>query len=207
MSGKGYTTATLVAKELGRDLTAPQLDECADLIGQAEDWIDNQTGRAWLVVSPITDELHTLDARIVYLSNRPVSAVTSVTARTLLVGASESTLVAGKDYELIDGPNGVLLVSAFAGAAQTVFPSDPILPGSLLKVSYTVAVPVPGDIQRAATMLVASWMLPRLDSDRQGLKTYSVGSSGDTFSVTFDCLPVPDSVTQIIRAREKVLFA
>jgi hypothetical protein len=204
---KGYTTATLVAKELGRDLTAPQLDECADAIGQAEDWIDLQTGRAWLVTSPITDELHTLDGNVVYLLNRPVTSVTTVTVRLPLVGATESALVAGEDYELIDGPHGVLLVSGAARAKGSFFPSDFIPRGTLLKTTYTVSTPVPGDIQRAATLLVAHWMLPRLNGDVRGVQSYSVGSSGDTFNVTFNKQDVPDEVTQLIRAREAILFA
>jgi hypothetical protein len=208
MAAKGYTSATLVTKELGRDLTAPQLDECADLIGQAEDWIDVQTGRAWLVASPITDELHNMYSRIVYLKNRPVISITSVTSRLLLVGAQDTVLTEGDEYELIDGPNGVLLVSAFAGAsATTFFPSDHIPRGSLLKVSYTTSVPAPGDIQRAATLLVAHWMLPRLNGDTREVTSYSVGSSGDTFNVTFDKTDVPAEVMRLIHAREAILFA
>jgi hypothetical protein len=204
---KGYTTATLVAKELGRDLTAPQLDECADAISQAEDWIDLQTGRAWLVVTPITDELHTLEGNVVYLYNRPVTSVTSVTVRFPLVGAAETTLIAGEDYELIDGPHGVILVSGVARAKGTFFQSDLIPRGTLLKVTYATATPVPGDIQRAATLLVAHWMLPRLNGDMREVKTYSVGSGGDTFATTFDTAGVPDEIMRLVRARERVAFA
>lgn len=207
MAAKGYTTAQLVAQELGRDLTAPQLDQCADLIGEAEAWIDHETGRAWAVTSPIVDELHSVTSPVVYLVNRPVLAVTSVTARSLAIGSTYTTLAAGSGYELIDPTNGILLLSGVDPATDIVINSSGTFYGALVKVSYTASTPVPGDIQRAATLLVAHWMMARLEPDRLGLKAYSVGQE---LSVTLQdaaTIGVPPDVLRIVRSREAVIFA
>lgn len=203
MAARGYTTATLVAKELGRDLTAPQLDQCADLIEQAEAWIDHESGRAWMVASPTTDELITVTGPVVYLGNRPVSAISSVKVRPMAVGGADTTLVAGTDYELVDGQNGILLLSGFLGPGGDIIQGT-LASNSYLKVSYTSATPVPGDIQRGATLLVAHWMLPRLEPDRQGVDSYSIGGE---LQVKVSKADIPDEVLRLIHGHESMAFA
>lgn len=179
---RGYTTAQLTQQELGVDLTAPQLDQVADLIADVEAFIDRYTGRAWIVTSPHTDELHSVYSPVVYLRNRPVTAVTSVKARSAHIGATETTLTAGTQYELLDAANGILTVS-------NGYPFDVVInteggyEGYLLKVTYTSSTPVPGDIQHAATLLAAEWMLPRLNPDYQGVESYRIAGSGDEYQV------------------------
>jgi hypothetical protein len=66
---------------------------------------------------------------------------------------------------------------------------------------------VPGDIERAATLLVAQWLTARLHTDLRGVKSYSVGSSGDTLNLTFQDGNVSDDVLQILRGRRRVVLA
>lgn len=186
MTSKGYTTSALVADELGRVLTAPQLVQCDTLIEQAEAWIDHETGGAWLAEPTVTDELHHLTSSVVYLDNWPVAAITSIVVRPQYVGAPETVLTEGTDYELVDAGHGLLLVRGFGT-------------GWLLKASYTTSsVALPGDLARAATMLVAHWMLPRLDDvNRNGIESYSVGAD---LSVKFrtDGESIPDDVVGLV---------
>jgi hypothetical protein len=203
MVAKGYTSALLVAQELGIDLTGPQLDQCADLVAEAEAFIDHETGRAWSATSPTVDELHTLTGPLVYLVNRPVVSVTAVKSRPIYVGGTDTTLTAGVAYELVDATNGILLVNSYANSTGDVVTGS-LSHGSLLKVSYTSSTPVPGDIQRAATLLVAHTMLPRLNPDRHGVESYNVGGE---LQVKLRADDVPPEVLRIIRAREAVIFA
>jgi hypothetical protein len=199
---KGYTTATLVAKELGRDLTAPQLDECADLISQAEDWIDNQTGRSWLVTS-VSNELHTVTGPFLYLNTRPVAAISSLTVRPYTVAAAETVLGSGTGYELIDPQTGLVSLAPSWDVAVVGYGRSSYI-GWLLKASYTATVPLPGDVQRGATLLVAHWMLPRLDPDRAGVDSYSIGGE---LMVKLRKDDIPDEVMRLINGREAIIFA
>jgi hypothetical protein len=203
MVAKGYTTATLVAKELGRDLTAPQLDECQDLVEQAEAWIDRAAGDAWMVSSPTVNELHTVTGPVVYLRNRPVSAITSLSVRPFTVGSVSTALVQGTGYELLDPAAGLVSLLPSWDALAVGYGRAGYL-GYLLTVSYTTATPAPGDIQRAATLLVAHWMLPRLEPDRQGVDSYSIGGE---LTVRPSKQDIPDEVLRLVGARERVLFA
>lgn len=186
MAAKGYTTTDLVAAELGRTLTAPQLAQCATLIEQAEAWIDHVTGGTWLLASTVTDELHYLTGQVVYLHRWPVAAIASLTVRQ--DGAQETDLVVGDDYDILDGAHGMVMVRGFGR-------------GTLLKVSYTTdSVVLPGDLARAATMLVAHWMLRSLDPDRQGLESYSVGSDLSVKFRTDSNGGVPDDLLAMVRS-------
>lgn len=206
MTARGYTTVELVVNEMGVELTAPQLDQIADMIADAESWIDVQTGRAWIVTSPTTGELHTIDqSRLVYLNNRPVTAVSSVVARGTYVGATNRTLVANTDYELIDAAHGILMVNDPASGYDII--TDRVWSDTLLTVAYTSSTPVPADIQRAATLLVSAWMLARTLTDYRGLKSYSVGSELSVTLADGSQGAVPGDVMQIIRAREAMIFA
>lgn len=199
MAAKGYTSALLVAQELGLDLTAPQLDQCADLVEGVESFIDWETGRAWLTTSPTTDELHTSSGPLVYLKKRPVTSITSVKVRGSYVGATDTTL-AVTEYELLDATNGILnLLYTYT-------------PGWYIRVTYvssTTALPL--DIQRAATLLVADAMQDRLNPDYQGVESYRIAGSGDEFQVKMRSPGAQsvrlDEAMRIIRAREVMVFA
>lgn len=168
-----YTTHAKVSAFLGVTLTAGQQSLVTDALEPAVSaYIDRFTGRSWGGASPVTGEQHTVLGGVVYLKNRPVTAITAATVRTLSIGSEPSALAEGS-YDLVDAANGVLLVSATDGA--------------LLSVSYThAATTAPADIQHAATMLVAAQLHDALLSDPslRGVKQYAVGS-GD-LSITFD---------------------
>jgi hypothetical protein len=196
---RGYTTAQLVAQELGRDLSAPQLDQVADLIEEAEDTCDHETGRSWLVASPIVNELHTATGQLLYLHKKPVTAVTSITRRLQSVGAAVSTLVAGTDYELIDAEHGIVMLAGYP-YHDVVINTTTTDYGLLLSATYTSTTPVPGGIRRAVTQLVAHWMRRRLSSSAsQGIRSYSVG--GGDLTVTYT------DVLRVFRSYRAMAFA
>jgi len=211
VTAKGYTTVTLVAQELAVDLTAPQLDQLAGIIERAEAWIDRQTGRAWIQPTPIADEIYNVEAGILYLRTTPVSAVTSLSVRSMVVGSSYQVLVPGTDYELLDPLAGV--VSLASGWPQLLTYWGRTYDRFLAKVSYTVSTPAPSDIQQAATLLAAYWMQYRLQPESRGISSYRVASNGDEFSTTYQggsggsASDVPPDVLAIVRAREAVIFA
>lgn len=194
MAAKGYSTNAKVGEELGVTLTAAQLAQVDGLIEEAEAWIDEHTGDAWLVTSPTTDELHVPDGGVVYLKHTPVSAITSVVARSLAIGASATTLVANTDYELIDAARGTLRISG------TYW-------GFLLRVTYThTSMPVPKHVQRATTLLVAHWMLPRLNPDRQGVESYEVGGE-IAVKMRKDAENIPEQVLALLKRKRRLVFA
>ena len=80
MAAKGYCTAEEVANFLGRDFTAAQWAQCEKLIERAEAFIDNYTGRGWLMGTQ-TDEAHYLinANRFIFLRYAPVSSVSAIT--------------------------------------------------------------------------------------------------------------------------------
>lgn len=209
MPAKGYTTALLVVQELGEDLTAPQLDQCADLISAGESVVDRETGRAWLATSPTADELHTIDGPAVYLKHRPVTAVSAVKARRGFVGSTDIVLIAGTDYELLSPAEGLLTV-AYGGN----FPGDIVrndsagYGGYLLKVTYTHATPVDPDIQKITTELVAGWMRNRMGgSDTAGLKSYRLPDLTVEYADTASSAEVPPDLLRRLRAHSRVMFA
>lgn len=212
MASKGYTSAALVADELGRSLTAEQLVQAAGLIEEAEAYVDNATGRAWLVTSPVADELHVLVGPTVYLTNTPVATVTAVTIRSSAIGATETVLVAGTGYELLDPATGLLSLSSYP-LADPVANGSAYSPGALVKVSYTFTspLPLPADIRRATTLLVAAWMTPRLDPSMATVSEVSVGQ-GD-LAVTYRAAggdaeyPTPPLVEAILRGYRRLVFA
>lgn len=192
---KGYTNTTLVAEELGRTLTSDQTTQAAGLIDEAEAFIDHKTGRAWMVPSPSTEILTVPDDSVVRLTNRPVTAVSSVSVRAAAIGATSTALVAGTSYELLDAAGGLLLVSGYAGYVATV--------------SYSHATPAPADIRRAATLLVAHWLLPRLLPDLQGVRRLSVGGELDmeAFGGVDGPPGPPPAVMDILTGYRKMVFA
>lgn len=209
MSPRGYTSALLVAREMATDLTAEQLDQCANLIEAAELEVDRETGRSWLTTSPVTNELHTIEGRHVYLNHRPVTAVTAVSARPLSVGGAATTLTAGVGYELIDAANGILLLSGYG------YPTDVVINteydgyhGYLLSVTYTYSAVMDPAIQKLTTELVATWMRGRTSGgDFAGVESIKLPDFAITYSDAAAGLEVPPDLRRRLRMFEKVLFA
>lgn len=195
MSALGFTTVDLVQQELGEVLVESQQTECNGLIAEAEAFIMRFTGRSWVVGSPATEVLTIPEDGVVFLTNRPVTAITTVSVRSPSIGAAASSLVAGDTYELLDGSNGILLLATgYRGWIATVVYTH----------TNTVAA-VPGDIRRACTLLTAFWMSPRLHPEREGLDRLRV-SDGE-MEMTISKREIPEQVMHILRARERVVFA
>jgi hypothetical protein len=208
VAARGYTDRDRVAAELGRTLTPDQAVQCDDLIEEVEAYVDNETGRAWLVPSPVAAEQHVPVGPFVYLHNTPVSSVTAVTIRSSAVGAAETALVAGTGYELVDPATGLLSLSSYP-LSDPVVNGPAFVPGAIVKVSYTFATPVPADIRRAATLLAAHWLTPRLEPGLGPYESVSVGQ-GD-LSVKYRDLraapAVPSAVDAILANYRRVVFA
>jgi hypothetical protein len=161
---KGYTTNALVASELGVTLTGPQATFCDVLIAEAEAWLDGETERTWLVTVPITSELAQVRADGIRLKARPVASVQSVTVFPAMAGSTSTTLVAGRDYALLDPTGGLLwLNGAYAGYLATVA-YTPVATGNPL-----VGPPLPADLAGAIRRLVAAWLRPGLVSSSSGV--------------------------------------
>jgi hypothetical protein len=214
MAARGYTTATLVAHELAQTLSAPQLDQCADLIEAAEVEVDRETGRSWLDTSPVTGELHTVYGPVVYLSHRPVGTVSLVTIRPVSVGSLPQTLTAGSDYELIDATNGIILLAGYAYPRDVVINTEyTSREGFLLTVNYTHTLALDRAIEKITTELVAYWMRRRGVASVSGMtgdiKSFEVP---DLLTVEYQAgagsgLEVPPDLLRRLHAFTKVLIA
>lgn len=187
MAIKGYSDVAAVELHLNRTLTAAQEARAYSLLEAAEAFIDSESGAAWLVTSPVANEQHILDGPLLYLANKPITAVSSLSVRSPYVGSEWTALTAGSGYEVLDATRGLLhLSSGYAGW--------------LVRVTYTLASPVHPLIREAATQLVAFWLRPALDGVTSDVESYSVGQE---LTVKFrsgkQTLGVPDEVVALVR--------
>jgi hypothetical protein len=205
---KGYTTELLLVDEMGDAWDDGMTYQFNTVLAQVEAYIDRFTGRSWLIPSAVNNELHTVTGRYLYLDHSPVTAVTSMAVRLASVGASYTTLTSGTNYELIDGPNGIVLLSGGGPPwGYDVVVNTTEIAGYILKVSYTTSTPVPADIEHAATLLVSDWLWGSRHTDRRGIKSSSVSTSGDQFSVAYSTDNVPAEVRRILNSHKAVVFA
>jgi hypothetical protein len=193
-----YTTHAKVAAYLGMTLSAGQQTLITnDLEPAMRLYIDRYTGRSWETSSPVTAELHTVYGGVVYLKQRPVTAITAASYRSQSIGSESTALTSGSTYELLDATNGTMLAY--------------VPDGSLVSVSYTHSgTAVPADIAHAATLLVSANLYDALLSapELRGLKQYSVGS-GD-LSLTFDTEQskgYASSALDMLKLRRSFVFA
>lgn len=190
-----YTDATAIAGYLGLTLTSPQQTQATTLAAAATAWIDRYTGRSWQASSPVADELHELVGDTVYLTNRPVTAVTSVKTRERFADAGTTTLDASQ-YELLDATNGVLLILGWAGA------------GRLALVTYTHSVSAaPDDVELAATMIAAAWLSQALRPSTEGVEQISVGQNDISVKFAATRGDVPMAALSILKAYRRVVIA
>ena len=193
---KGYTTVANVESHLGRTLTTGQVAEATVLLDSTEAFIDRETRRAW-IVPPITGERYDLIESVVYLRFAPVASVEAVTTRTTLVGDSPVTLLAGVDYELVDPVIGeVQFVAGYRG------------PRTIARISYTPDLPVPADITRAATLIVAQSLMLALFPDRSGVqKVQADRETAITYFADGLALEVPASAQYILDGYRRPIIA
>jgi hypothetical protein len=190
-----YTDATKIAAYLGVTLTAGQITQAGEMAAAATLWIERYVGKTWQGTSPITNEMHTILGDRVYLTHRPVSAVSAVKTRADYADADETTLSSGQ-YELLDATNGVLLVQGWA-------PS-----GGLALVTYThTMTTVPADVALAATMIASAWMGGALAPGTIGAESIAVGQNDINIKFSKERGNVPAEALSILKAYRSVVIA
>lgn len=190
-----YTDSSLIAGYLGITLTGPQETQAGTLADAATAWVDKYTGRTWRTASPVTDEIHVIVGNAVYLTHRPVSAVTSVKTRQDASDAGITTLTTSQ-WELIDAANGKLLITGWA--------SSDLL--ALVSYTHTVSDP-PDDVLLATTMIAASWLQQALRPNTAGVESVSVGQNDISVKFAASRGDVPAEALSILRAYRAVVVA
>jgi hypothetical protein len=186
-----YTDATKIAAYLGVTLTAAQITQAGLAAQAASDWIDVYKGRSWQGSSPVSGEVHVVSGDVIWLENRPVTAITSVETRQDAIGASWTTLSSGQ-YELID---------ADAGKLQLIGWGD-----YLARVAYThTGTTPPGNIAFAATVIAASLLGPTLRPNTDGLESVAVGQNDVNIKFSVDYGAVPEKALMLLGARGVVI--
>jgi hypothetical protein len=117
-----YTDAQKIQNYLGTTLTSAQQTQAGVMSDAATQWVDRYLGRSWQATSPVTDERHSIIGDRVYLTHRPVVAVTSVKTRGIYEGATVTTLSATQ-YELLDTVNGVVLLDGWSSGDELALSS------------------------------------------------------------------------------------
>ncbi len=189
MAAKGYCTTDDVIGITG-DLSADQISRAASLIEKAEMWLDGEIGRGWLV-DVQAQEAHFLPAPYLNLKYWPVESVDAVYGRSRL-GEDEKTLTKDEDYEVQKLSSGIIRL---------------VSPGSWdrIRVTYTPADGVPGDVSLACAELVASWLQPTLRPGTYGLDSYSLPDLTVKFSRNHVQTAAPPFVREVAdRYRENV---
>jgi hypothetical protein len=190
-----YTDATKMAAYLGLTFTAGQITQAGEMALAATAWIDRYVGKTWQGSSPITNELHTILGDRVYLTHRPVAAVSAVKTRADYADADETTLSAGQ-YELLDATNGVLLLQGWAPA------------GGLALVTYThTMTTVPADVALAATMIASAWMGGALAPGTIGAESIAVGQNDIAIKFGSSRSDVPTEALSILNGYRSIVIA
>jgi hypothetical protein len=199
-----YCTPASLELYLGRALTDAESDSAIGACLAATDFIDRYTGSSWQGTT-ISGELQTVTGPTVRLDWRPVSAITSVTARSLVVGATPRSLVAGTDYELVDALNGVLLVNAAYDVITTTMSA-----GTVLTVTYVVGAVVPAAISLAANIIAAAYAVggSAASGAGRGIQKLEAGSAKITYDPIERTVAIPPTAYELLAAyRPAVLFA
>lgn len=205
-----YADANSLENYLGRVLTSAESDQVDAVCDTATELIDRYTGKTWQGTT-VTGEQHTIYGASITLKRAPVSAISSLTLRAPVAGATVTTLVAGIDYELLNTQTGRVLLTGYN--------PDPVVNaswyrhGSIASVTYTVPSTVPPPVSMAANMLAASLLgtSQAVANQAQGIKRYSVGGEldvtyFDTAATTAASLPT--GVRSLLdQYRRPVVFA
>lgn len=188
-----YTDAAKIAAYLGVTLTSAQQTQAGIAAEAATAWIEEYKGQSWQTASPITDELHQILGDRVYLTHRPVTAVSAVKTREAYSDAGVTTLGTGS-WELLDAENGVLLIQGWSSGAH------------LALVSYThTMTSVPANVGMAATMIAAALLSQTLRPQTQGLESVSVGQNDVTVKFRADRGDVPKEALSLLGRRAIVI--
>jgi hypothetical protein len=182
---------------LGREFEPVEMGALRFVLEAAEQHIDRRLGRGWLG-GAVTNERHDADGPLIYLKQRPITAVTAITLRTYLSTAVETpTLTSG--YE-VDAERGlVILAGGYRWPAY-----DYVL------VSYTVPATVPADIAHATTLLAAHWLPLAAQGESGAIESFTVDGLSVRYrdAATAAGVPaVPDAVEHILAGHAGLVFA
>jgi hypothetical protein len=190
-----YTDAQKIANYLGTTLTSAQQTQAGVMSDAATAWIDRYLGRSWQATSPVTDEKHSIIGDRVYLTHRPVVAVSSVKTRGIYEGATVTTLSATQ-YELLDTVNGVLLLDGWSSGDD------------LALTTYTHSVSnAPADVQLAASMIAAGWLAGSMSPGTLGAESISVGQNDINIKFGTRRGDVPAEALSILNGYKVVVIA
>lgn len=183
MAAKGYCVAQDVEAFLSRTFTAGQTAHADNLIERAERRIDTYTNRGWLEGAQ-SNEAHFYPGRELWLRYAPVASVASVGGRAG-VGETDEALTVDEDYEVHNLESGLVWLAS---------------PGSYdrVRVTYTPAATVPGDIVQACVELVAAWLMPSLSPGSYGLDSYSLPDLSVRFARSHVQEQMPPNVMAIL---------
>ncbi len=191
MTAKGYATVTTtgqVAAWYGSTLSAEQAVQAAAWLEAAEGAIDAATQHPYLT-GAVVGERHTLDGPLLYLRQRPVASVTSVTGyqRASMTGTA---LTLTEQYEEDDLAQGRLYLPVWRMYAYVL-------------VSYTPVATVPAAVSEATAALLADWLTSDLATSSAGtviakrLGDVEIRYASDT-STSTATVALPDRVRQLL---------
>lgn len=179
---KGYTTATNVASQLGRTLTAPQIDYLEDnVIPAVEEWIDETGGRAY-GEGAVTSELLYFVSPYTWLSKAPVQSLGAV--RGFYWGQQESDLavVDPAYYTLADPRTGYFYMPGYRSYER-------------LEADYVPDPTIPNKIKLAASILAGYYMRTVLHPNTEWQTDYA---SGQDLRVKFREMSIPQDVYDLV---------
>ena len=170
-----YATITDVTT-LVPSLSGTDAEDAAQAVLEgASDFVDRYTGRTW-TSGTVTGEVLTVVRGEVRTRRPPITAITALSVRSPVVGASTEVLTAGIGYDLLDPSVGRIAVS---------YPD-----GYLATVSYTMAPVVPDDIKQATAMLSAHWARGAVDASGSIFSKIKAGSAELTYREQTESLPM-----------------
>ena len=190
-----YTDAAKIQAYLGTTLTGAQQTQAGVMADAATQWIDRYLGLSWQAESPVTDEMHPLVGDTVYLTNRPVAAVSAVKTRAAYADAPTTTLSASQ-WELLDAQNGILRILGWASSV------------ALALVTYTHSVSTaPADVQLAASMIAAGWLAGSMAPGTLGAESIGVGQSDINIKFSEKRGDVPAEALSILNGYRQIVIA
>ena len=193
MPAKGYTNAATIGQFLGAELTQAQIAQAEALLTAVEAAIDAHCGRAWLVGVQTNEAHYGPFVGDLWVKYPPIVTLTSVASRAGLTD-TETTLVAGTDYEARDLAGGRIYLAS---------------PGSheRLRVTYTPTTDLPDDVGLAATMLAAHWLRPARSPDTYGVERLQLPDLSLTYARGYAGMEMPPAVEALLASHRFVTVA
>ncbi len=178
-----YTTPADVQSQLGRALTAEQLDYLeASIIPAAEEWIDVTGGRVYGVASVVAEQLVFAGTPYTWLTTVPVTAITELRGYLWGQTAANIAVIAPTAYSLVDERSGYLYVPSHFNYAH-------------IEADYVPDSSIPARIKLATSIVCGVYMRTVLHPQTEWLTDYA---SGQDVRLKFRELKIPESVYDMI---------